>query len=82
MVQRLIQIGNSAGIIIPKSLLEFLDVNTGNEVDIDTDKTTKSLIIQNNKSVIKPSVIGPHFLKILDKVNQEYGSALRELALK
>lgn len=82
MTQKIIQIGNSTGIIIPKALLELLGVQTGNEVRIETDETTNSLIIHNAKSVIKKSSITPHFLSVVDKVNREYSSALAQLAQK
>lgn len=82
MTQKIIQIGNSTGIIIPKALLELLGVQTGNEIRIETDETTNSLIIHNAKSVIKKSSITPHFLSVVDKVNREYSSALAQLAQK
>ena len=78
MIQKIIQIGNSTGIIIPKSVLDQLGLKPGSEVKIDTDNTTKSLIIQDKNTTVKTSSITPHFLKVLDKVNSQYSTALRE----
>ncbi len=82
MTQKLIQIGNSTGIIIPKALLELLGVQSGNEVRIERDVTTNSLIIHNADNPIKKSSLSPHFLSVLEKVNNDYGDALKELAQK
>lgn len=82
MIQKIIQVGNSTGIIIPKSVLDVLGLKPGNEVSVETDNTTKSLIIQNKNTAVRASSITPHFLKVLDKVNSQYGTALRELAQK
>ncbi len=82
MTQKIIQIGNSTGIIIPKAILDNLGLQPGSEVSIETDMQTKSLVIQNTKNAKKASSISPHFLNILEKVNNEYSEALRELAEK
>ncbi|HSW97295.1 MAG TPA: AbrB/MazE/SpoVT family DNA-binding domain-containing protein [Candidatus Saccharimonadales bacterium] len=82
MTQKIIQIGNSTGIIIPKSLLENLGLQLGNEVTVETDVETNALIIRNTKNMKKASLISSYFLNILEKVNKEYSSALHELAQK
>ena len=82
MTQKIIQIGNSTGIIIPKPLLKLLGLKAGSEVKVQTDETTNSLIIQTKNTTTSTSSISSHFLKVLDKVNHQYSSALRELAQK
>lgn len=82
MQQKIIQIGNSTGIIIPKSLLDQVGLQAGNEVEIQEDKNNKSLILVKKGTKIKTSSINTHFLSILEKVNHNYSSALKELAEK
>lgn len=82
MQQKIIQIGNSTGIIIPKSLLDQVGLQAGNEVEIQEDKNNKSLILVKKGTQIKSSSINTHFLNILEKVNKNYSSALKELAEK
>ncbi|HZE87366.1 MAG TPA: AbrB/MazE/SpoVT family DNA-binding domain-containing protein [Methylomirabilota bacterium] len=82
MQQKIIQIGNSTGIIIPKSLLDQVGLQTGNEVEIQENKNDNSLIIFKKGMKTKSSSINNHFLNILDKVNKQYRSALKELAGK
>lgn len=78
MTQKIIQIGNSTGIIIPKALLDKIGLTSGSEVDIEENSITKSLSI--SKKGQKSISITPDFLSILDRVNKHYGPALKELA--
>jgi putative addiction module antidote len=82
MTQKIIQIGNSTGIIIPKAILDVLGLQPGTEVNVQSDLQTSSLIIQDVTKVKKTSAISPHFLTVLEKINKEYNGALRELAQK
>ncbi len=82
MTQKIIQIGNSTGIIIPKSILNQLGLKAGSDVRVEMDMDTKSLIIRHTKAASNSTSINAHFLKILDKVNAEYSKALGELAQK
>ncbi len=82
MNQKIIQIGNSTGIIIPKSLLDQVGLEAGNEVEIEENQATNSLTIVKKGTKVKTSSINEHFLNILDKVNKEYSSALKQLAQK
>jgi len=79
MEQKIIKIGNSTGVIIPKALLNQIGLETGQEVLIEQDPTTNALIIIKKGTKIKRS-IAPEFIDILEKVNKQYGSVLRELA--
>ena len=81
MQQKIIQIGDSTGIIIPKSVLDQIGLETGTEVELQKDITNKSLTIVK-AGTHDTSSITNHFLKILEKVNTQYGSALKELAEK
>ncbi len=82
MQQKIIQIGNSTGIIIPKSLLDQVGFQAGNEVEIQEDQANKSITITKKGTKIKASSINDHFLNVLDKVNKNYSSALKKLAEK
>ncbi|HEX8931851.1 MAG TPA: AbrB/MazE/SpoVT family DNA-binding domain-containing protein [Patescibacteria group bacterium] len=82
MQQKIIQIGNSTGIIIPKALLDQVGFQAGNEVEIQENQANNSLTIIKKGTKIKTSSINDHFLHVLDKVNKNYSSALKELAEK
>ncbi len=82
MSQKIIQIGNSTGVILPKSLLEEVGLEPGAEVIIEQDPSDNSLRIVKKGAKILKSSISPKFMELLEKVNKNYGSALRELAQK
>ena len=82
MEQKIIQVGNSTGVIIPKLLLEKVKLKTGEQVIIEQDGTSNSLIISKIGSKCKHTTLTPEFLAILERVNNLYGAALKELAEK
>ena len=82
MQQKIIQIGNSTGIIIPKILLDQVGLYAGNEIEIREDKTDNSLIISKKGAKLQSASLNKHFFKILEKVNKNYNSALKRLAEK
>jgi putative addiction module antidote len=79
MEQKIIQIGNSTGVIIPKALLNQIGLETGQEVIIEQDPSTNTLIIAKKGAKAKRSIT-PEFIDILERVNKQYGSVLKELA--
>lgn len=80
MDQKIIQVGNSAGIIIPKALLDQLNLEPGSLITLQQDPNGEAIII--TKKGAKLTSINSNFLDILEKVNKEYGPALKELANK
>ena len=80
MTQKIIQIGNSTGIILSKSVLEALGLKAGETVSVEPDVKAQAIVITKEGEAAKSLTVSPHFLTILDKVNQEYGKALKKLA--
>lgn len=80
MDQKIIQVGNSAGIIISKAILDQLNLEFGSQVVVQQDPNSESIII--TKKGARSSSVNSNFMDILEKVNQEYGLALKELAKK
>lgn len=80
MQQKIIQVGNSTGVIIPKSLLDQVGLQAGSEVEIEQDTQTNVLVI--SKKGQRRSSVSTRFLEILEQVNKKYTSALKELAEK
>lgn len=69
MTQKVIKIGSSMGVIIPKSELKKLNVTAGDEVEITVKKPTKT-------------VISPELHRWTEKFIEEYRPALDALAKK
>lgn len=77
MIQKIIQIGNSIGVIIPQILAKN-NLKPGDTVYIDKDPSSNMFIINKDKK--NSSSITPHFLSVLDRVNKQYSKTLKELA--
>ncbi|MDP3974385.1 MAG: AbrB/MazE/SpoVT family DNA-binding domain-containing protein [bacterium] len=79
MEQKIVQIGNSAGVVIPKSILSNAGLKVGSKVRVQKDPNGKTIILsQGNKAVI--SSLSPDFVEAVKKVNKKYGEALKNLA--
>lgn len=79
MQQKIIPIGNSVGVIIPKELIDKIGLQVGSEVFIDKDPHGTSILIHKDKDALKSSLT-PGFLKIVNNIHLKYGNALQELA--
>jgi putative addiction module antidote len=78
MQQKIIQIGNSTGIIFPKEFLDKKGLKSGAQVFIDENTDDDIIVISKTSGAF--SSISPKFMKTLEKVNKNYGTALRDLA--
>lgn len=80
MQQKVLQIGNSIGIIIPQSLANNV-LKPGDSVYVDKDPISNTFFInKTNKGA--SSSITPEFLSWLNKFNNKYKHPLTELAKK
>jgi antitoxin MazE len=50
MKRKIVKNGNSLGLVIPSSIIKELNLNPGDEVDIEFDKNTKTIIITNDET--------------------------------
>jgi len=78
MQQRVIQIGNSTGIVIPKKLRLEAGLKMGSKVLVELGLDKQSLVI--SKSDQSNTSLTPNFLRKLEKINKRYGLALTKLA--
>lgn len=82
MEQTVIQIGNSAGVIIPKQLRLQTNIELGDLVVLEQDQTGHAVIIHKKGKTTTPHPVTPEFLSWLNGFNKRYGSALKELSQK
>lgn len=80
MEQNVIQIGNSIGVLIPSELKEKLGFKKGTKVRLEIATDQKSLVISKAGIGTRPSSLTPEFLRVVERVNKRYKSALQELA--
>lgn len=78
MELRVIQIGNSGGVIIPRGTRRELGIRIGEKVSAELEG--KKLIISNPKVKKGSSGVNIKFAKIIDEFMDEHEDVLRELA--
>jgi putative addiction module antidote len=79
MLQKIVRIGNSAGLIIPKNLITQMNLGVGDQVDLEFDSDAEMLLLGKQGQVASKSA-DRKFLNVLDEVNEQYGPALKKLA--
>lgn len=82
MQQKVIQIGNSSGIIVPKELMAEIGIKTGSIIELEKDAGGQGFFVSKQGKKMTRSSITPHFLSVVEKVNKQYSSALKALAGK
>lgn len=80
MEQKVIRVGNSVGLIIPKYIVKELNLKLGQTIYLDLYTDEKTLTLRVNKN--KAKGITPEFIKMLNKFNKEHAYALSMLAEK
>ncbi|MEK9174400.1 MAG: AbrB/MazE/SpoVT family DNA-binding domain-containing protein [Patescibacteria group bacterium] len=76
MTQKLLKVGSSAAVTIPKKSLKELGLKIGDEVRVEVDVEEKTVIIEPIKN------ISQELLSWTDKFIKQYRSALEALAKK
>ena len=80
MEQTVIKIGNSVGIIIPQPLRRQIRLRPGEKVVVEVDVAAREIVVRRKGSISMRSSVTPEFYQWLEKFNQRYAGALRELA--
>lgn len=79
MVQKIIKIGNSYGVILPKEVMEATMMNVGDEVEIDSFPENLSITLRSPKAPYK-TMITPEFKQWLNDFVTRNHSLLKTLA--
>ena len=82
MLQKIIQVGNSYAVTIPRGFANEVKLKAGQKVRVDEDIELETLTIQPARATIKQGSLTPEFLSWLKKFNAKYKDALKELAKK
>ncbi len=72
--QKLTKIGNSLGIILPKELLDSLDLHPG--MGLYVEKIQDKIVVEKEAS----TSVSPEFLRIAENIGKKYKEAFKELA--
>lgn len=77
MEMKVVQIGNSAGVVIPKQIRKDLGIRVGENVSLN--KMGKKIVINNPKKK-NANKVDLKFVKMVDEFMNEHEDALQELA--
>lgn len=80
MLQKIIQIGNSFGITLPKQLLENINLRAGDTVYVETNRASNTLIVSSKNNPLKG--MSPDIVQWTQKFISKNRQALEELADK
>ena len=81
MLQKIIRIGNSPGVTIPKDFMQGVNINVGDQMLVETDIDTISFTIKPKKAK-KAMPISKEFVSWTKKYIKKYRPMLEELAKK
>ena len=81
MIQKIIKVGNSAAITIPKEFLEKSGLEIGDDMIIETN-IQRQMVLAKPKNQDKKLSLSPEFFEWLNKISVEYEETIKELARK
>lgn len=82
MEQKVIQVGNSLAVTIPRAFVKDAGLKAGQKVLVSEDLESEILTIQPATQNALKGGLSPEFLRWLKKFNAKYKKALAELAKK
>ena len=82
MLQKVIRVGNSYAVTIPRGFINEVKLKAGQKVRVEEDLDLETLTVQPLRANLKQGNLTPEFLTWLKKFNAKYKDALRELAKK
>ncbi len=81
MLQKIISVGNSAAITLPKGFLEDVGLKVGDKIRVRADSDTKTMLIEADVDKIKPG-LSKDFVSWTGKFIKKNRLVLEELASK
>ncbi len=81
MIQKVIQVGNSLALTIPKSFIDKTGFKAGDEIFVQQEPQSKSLII-TTKDQARKMKLSPDLFSWLDEMEEKYSDAIKDLAQK
>jgi bifunctional DNA-binding transcriptional regulator/antitoxin component of YhaV-PrlF toxin-antitoxin module len=82
MLQKVIRVGNSYAVTIPRGFVDEIKLKAGQKVRVEEDVELETLTVQPLRVNLKHGGLTPEFLTWLKKFNAKYKDALLELAKK
>ncbi len=78
MINKIVKIGNSTGVTLPKKLLSLLEIELGEDVFIESDLKNRTIIIKPIQ--VARGEVNPDVIKGMKGFTKKYSKALKKLA--
>ena len=79
MTQKIVRVGNSAAVTIPKEFLTQAKLNIGDKVEVESDKDLRIMLIKPTGSFVQTKIT-PEFKSWLNDCISENQDVLKKLA--
>lgn len=79
MIQKVIKVGNSAAVTLPREFLQETGIKIGDELIIETNVAAQMFLAKTKKQAGKMNLT-PEFYAWLDKISRKYKDVIKELA--
>lgn len=81
MDQKIIKVGNSLAITIPKSFIDETGFKAGDLLHVHQEPESKSLVVTTTENAKNMnSGVGPDFFMWLNSIEERYSDAIKDLA--
>lgn len=79
MTQKIIKVGNSAALTLPKEFLQEANLHIGDEMIVETNAATQMFMAKTTKQAGKMNLT-PEFFAWLDEISKKYNVVIKKLA--
>lgn len=79
MIQKVIKVGNSAALTLPREFLQETGIKVGDELVVETNVAAQMFLAKTKKHAGKMSLT-PEFYTWLDNISEKYQDVIKELA--
>ena len=82
MKQKIIQIGSSQGVIIPKEMMDKLGYKVGDELYVVDDQAIKGLVLSEKQLDSEYNSGNAKFMELVEEIDNKYKTAWDNLSNK
>lgn len=79
MIQKVIQVGNSLAITIPKAFAEEVGLTAGGKVFVKQFPQSEAFFVSTHEETVNQT-IDPETVRLLNQAKEKYADALKKLA--
>lgn len=79
MLKKILRVGNSYAVTLPKEFIKSTGLVPGKDVVVETDSVSKTVIIKEKSNKLE-AVLTPEFFSWLKRIGKKYEGTIKGLA--